>query len=120
MAIAASVALMAIITVGPGMPGLQQTTGELAGESEIQPFTSPQSLTSPPSSSQANFTGAGNSSDRAMDSYLLRHYQAAGASGGKGFVTYVPIVVIGVKPEEEMENIPSDEETEAGTAEESR
>ena len=28
-----------------------------------------------------------------MNSYLLRHYQVAGSTGGKGFVTLVPIVV---------------------------
>ena len=28
-----------------------------------------------------------------MNSYLLRHYQATDSTGGKGFVTFVPIVV---------------------------
>lgn len=28
-----------------------------------------------------------------MNSYLLRHYQVAGASGGNGFVSFVPIVI---------------------------
>jgi hypothetical protein len=28
-----------------------------------------------------------------MNSYLLRHYQVTGSTGGKGFVTFVPIVV---------------------------
>jgi len=28
-----------------------------------------------------------------MDSYLLRHYQVTGSTGGKGFITFVPIVV---------------------------
>jgi hypothetical protein len=32
-----------------------------------------------------------------MDSYLLRHYQATGATGGKGFVTFVPIVITASK-----------------------
>ena len=28
-----------------------------------------------------------------MGAYLLRHYQATGATGRKGFVTFVPIVI---------------------------
>jgi hypothetical protein len=28
-----------------------------------------------------------------MNAYLLRHYQAAGMNGSKGFVTLVPIVL---------------------------
>ena len=28
-----------------------------------------------------------------MNAMLLRHYQATGATGGKGFVAYVPIVL---------------------------
>lgn len=28
-----------------------------------------------------------------MNAYLLRHYQAAGLNGSKGFVTFVPIVL---------------------------
>ena len=32
-----------------------------------------------------------------MDSYLVRHYQATGAAGGKGFVTFVPIIITGSK-----------------------
>ena len=111
---------MAIITVGPGMPGLQPEPGELAGESDVQSFTSPQSLMQAPYSNQASSNGASNSPDRTMDSYLLRHYQATGTNGGKGFVSYVPIVVIGVKPEQKVENTPSEEEAEAGTEEESR
>lgn len=100
MAIAASVALMAVVAVGPGIPGGQRAGGELAGDAQVESFTSPQSLTPAPYSSQASFSsqpGAGNSANRKMDSYLLRHYQATGATGGKGFVTFVPIVVTGSK-----------------------
>ncbi len=28
-----------------------------------------------------------------MNTYLLRHYQASGESGGRGFVSFVPILV---------------------------
>lgn len=98
MAIAASVALMAISTVGPGrVPGTPFSTGEVAEESPVEQFTSPQSLTRAPASSQVSLSNGGNKSDRAMDAYLLRHYQASGATGRKGFVTYVPMVITGSK-----------------------
>lgn len=120
MAIAASVALMAIITVGPGTPGAPQATGELTSESEVEPFTSPQSLTPAPYSSQASYSGRNNSADRRMDPYLLRHYQATGSTNGKGFVTFVPIVVTAIKPSEEEEGKNPDENAESGKAEDSK
>ena len=93
IAIAASVALMAIVTVGPGMLGTSLTDGELAEGSKAPQFTSPQSLTPAPSVTQVSSVGARTVSDRRMDAYLLRHYQATGATGGKGFVTFVPMVI---------------------------
>ena len=101
LAIAASVALMAIVTVGPGIPGVQQTGSELADESPVEPFVSPQSFNAAPPSSQANFSGSANSR---MNPYLLRHYQATGSAGGNGFVTFVPIVITGSKAPAEPEN----------------
>lgn len=97
MAIAASVALMAVSTVGPGIPETPFSAGEVAEESPVEQFTSPQSLTRAPASSQVSLSNGGNQSDRAMDAYLLRHYQASGATGRKGFVTYVPMVITGSK-----------------------
>ena len=41
---------------------------------------------------QASLAGQ-SASDNRMNAYLLRHYQATGSTGGKGFVTFVPIVV---------------------------
>ena len=97
LAIAASVALMAVVAVGPGTPGPSQAPGDLSGTEQ---FTSPQGLAPAPVSSQASFSSsqpnAANTS-RKMDSYLLRHYQATGATGGKGFVTFVPIVITGAR-----------------------
>lgn len=97
LAIAASVALMAIVAVGPNLPGASQDTGELADQDQTQPFVSPQSFAPPPYSNQANFSGLPTTDNRKMDSYLLRHYQATGNTGGKGFVTFVPIVITGSK-----------------------
>ena len=91
MAIAASVALMAVIMVDPGSTQAPQATGNLAGNAQTEPFTSPQSLGAVPVSRQASLYGS-SQREQKMNSYLLRHYQATGATG-KGFVTFVPIVI---------------------------
>lgn len=105
VAIAASVALMAIVTVGPGQNSVDggAAVDSLAG-SQSESFVSPNSALSPvPISQQVSTAGFSNDRER-MNSYLLRHYQVAGSTGGKGFVTLVPIVVTRttVKNEEEQ------------------
>jgi len=104
LAIAASVALMAIVAVGPENPGTPQSAGELADEAQVEQFTSPQSLVPGPSSSQASFSNLSGAQGRNMDSYLVRHYQASGATGGKSFVTFVPIVITGSKASNKVES----------------
>jgi sigma-E factor negative regulatory protein RseA len=94
MAIAASVALMAIITVGPGQSPLSTSPGELAGNTPADSFVSPNNLLArSPRSQQVSVLGGTGNSNQKMNSYLLRHYQVTGSTGGKGFVTFVPIVV---------------------------
>jgi hypothetical protein len=92
LAVAASVALLAIVAVGPGGQSLQGPGETPAAEAVAEYFTSPQALTPPPPSQQASLAGQ-SASDNRMNAYLLRHYQATGSTGGKGFVTFVPIVV---------------------------
>ncbi len=99
LAIAASVALMAVVAVGPGMPGAPQATSEVASDVRPEAFVSPSGFDMSPSSSQASFTG----SNAKMNSYMLRHYQAAGTTAGKGFVTFVPIVITGSRARVEPE-----------------
>jgi len=95
VAVAASVALMAVIAVGPaGQPDESPAAG-LAAEVPAASFTAPQGLAPIPMTQVASFNG-GVQDDR-MGSYLLRHYQATGASGSRGFVTAVPIVIIPVR-----------------------
>jgi sigma-E factor negative regulatory protein RseA len=120
LAIAASVALMAIVAVGPGNPGGPAAASELAGESQLEPFTSPQSLTPAPSSSQASLNGRASATGRKMDSYLVRHYQAAGTTGGKGFVTFVPIVITGSRTSNETDNRNDETNPEAEKDEETK
>ena len=92
MAVAASVALMAIVAVGPANQLAQPGESTVAESGETPAFTSPQSLTPAPVSQTASLQGAPAGESR-MNAYLLRHYQAAGMNGSKGFVTLVPIVL---------------------------
>jgi sigma-E factor negative regulatory protein RseA len=120
LAIAASVALMAIVAVGPGTPGSPQDASGLADAVEAEPFTSPQGLTPAPNSSQASLAGGSGAMGGKMDSYLVRHYQAAGRTGGKGFVTFVPIVFTGSKTSNETDDVNDAENPEAGKDEETK
>jgi sigma-E factor negative regulatory protein RseA len=93
-AIAASVALMAIVTVGPGQGPVSGPAGKLAERPQTESFVSPNNgLVRSPYSQEASASGGLDNSNQKMNSYLLRHYQVTGSTGGKGFVTFVPIVV---------------------------
>ena len=119
LAIAASVALMAVVAVGPGIPGTSQQSNGLVEQSQNTPFVSPQGLTAAPSSSQVSFSGDANYSNQKMNSYLLRHYQASGATGGKSFVTLVPIVVTRSKMPETADSTTDVPDPETGKDEDS-
>ena len=110
LAIAASVALMAVVAVTPGQQAGTAPAGEMVEVAAPEAFTSPNILSRGPTSRQASLSGgtAPNSAmgrnDGRMNAYLLRHYQVAGSAGGKGFVSFVPIVVTQApaqKPENE-------------------
>ena len=120
LAIAASVALVAVVAVGPGIPGASQNADGLADVVPVEQFTSPQSLTPAPNSSQASLAGRSDAMGREMDSYLVRHYQAAGTTGGRGFVTFVPIVITGAKTSSGTDDVSDAEDPEAGKDEETR
>ena len=84
-AIAASVALVAVLAVNPGeTPGVTPAAA-VAGDTSVESFSSPQGLSRPTVASQAVST-------QKMNSYLLRHYQAAG--NGRGAVGLMPVMVI--------------------------
>lgn len=89
LAVAASVALMAIVAVSPEREAVVPGATEAA---TAPAFTSPQSLTPAPMSQQASLAGQ-RGGDHPMNAYLLRHYQATGSAAGRGFVTFVPIVI---------------------------
>jgi hypothetical protein len=83
---------MAIVAVGPGGQPSQPSTASLTDGAPAGAFTSPQSLSPTAISRQVSLSG-GTAGDTRMNAYLLRHYQATGSTGGKGFVTFVPIVI---------------------------
>jgi len=120
-AIAASVALMAIVTVGPGHNPVSTPVGELAESQQPEPFVSPNNGLGPsPASQQASAVGGAGSNSQKMNSYLLRHYQVTGSTGGKGFVTFVPIVVTRSPAQKEAENRAGEEEETPESGNESR
>jgi sigma-E factor negative regulatory protein RseA len=93
VAIAASVALLAIVMVGPGrVQGPETETAPAI--SEAVPFTSPNSLNATPVSQPASFSPR-------LNSYLLRHNQLARSSGQQGFVSLVPMMSAQAQAEEE-------------------
>lgn len=109
LAIAASVALMAIVVTAP-------QTGELPGtdvaEATVanQPFVSPNTLaltpTLAPATQTVSFAPADQARTNRLNAYLLRHNQMARTAGRQGFVSFVPIVATSVasvaeKPEED-------------------
>lgn len=94
VALAASVALFAVLTVFQGnKPGAVPAGAGLAQTATTESFTSPNILATPPQSQPVNLSGKPAQDDQKMNTYLLRHYQASGESNGRGFVSFVPIVV---------------------------
>jgi len=93
LAIAASVALMAIVVTAP-QPG--QAPGEIDTASLVpasQPFVSPNTLNRMPASQAASFAPSETAESNRLNAYLLRHNQMARTAGRQGFVSFVPIVV---------------------------
>ena len=92
LAIAASVALVAILVTAP-QPG--QVPGEVdatLATQGAQPFISPNTLARSPVSQAASFAPAQQANSNRLNAYLLRHNQMARTAGRQGFVSFVPIV----------------------------
>ena len=92
LAIAASVALVAIMVAAP-QPG--QVPGEVdatLATQAAQPFISPNTLARSPVSQAASFAPAQQANSNRLNAYLLRHNQMARTAGRQGFVSFVPIV----------------------------
>jgi sigma-E factor negative regulatory protein RseA len=83
LAIAASVAMLAIVVTAPPL-GVEE--GADPGPAN-QPFVSPNTLPMAPVSQAVSYD-----SDERLNVYLLRHNQMARTAGRQGFVSFVPIV----------------------------
>jgi sigma-E factor negative regulatory protein RseA len=95
-AIAASVAMIAILSVGPGRqagPDAGVQAPVLAAQAES--FVSPNIGNVVPASQPVSLAGQSASEQEKTKAYLLRHYQVSG-DAGQGFIALVPIVVTGV------------------------
>jgi len=94
-AIAASVALIAIGTVSNGLGPITTTPSEeIAQMPPVESFVSPNPTRLTPVSQPVNLSGGIRQSNNKINTYLLRHYQVTEQEGGgRGFVSFVPIVV---------------------------
>lgn len=98
MALAASVALVAVFTVSNiGTPGAAPGSVEFSSVPDsgtaTQSFTTPTVGSIIPASQPVNLSGRSPQDQSRMNTYLLQHYQIAGESGGRGFLPFIPIVV---------------------------
>ena len=119
IAIAASVALMAIVVTVPQQGTVSGGASDTALSTPTnQPFVSPNTLPIAPQSQAASFSASQqvNSNNR-LNAYLLRHNQMARTAGRQGFVSFVPIVatptIAATEPNEnESDSVKSDAEQE--------
>ena len=110
-AIAASVALAAVLAVGPGGPGSQQAPSGNTPGGELASFTSPQGIVSGQAAQPVSALGAQTNAGRKMNLLLLRHYQASGTGNGGGFVAYMPAVANSTQVAGERDNRKADDES---------
>ena len=87
LAIAASVAVMAIVVTAPQPNGLPAAGDSTLSGSANQPFVSPSTLPLAPVSQAVSYSDSNR-----LNAYLLRHNQMARTAGRQGFVSFVPIV----------------------------
>jgi len=117
LAIAASVALMAIVVTAPQSVEVPATGDTALSTAANEPFVSPNNLPLAPVSQAASYTPGSRADSNRLNVYLLRHNQMARTAGRQGFVSFVPIVATPVVAaaevaEEEHESTQSDSKPE--------
>ena len=118
LAVAASVAMVAIMVTAPKQGTLPDTAGTTAlSQSVNQPFVSPNTLPLAPVSQAVSYASSRQTEVERMNAYLLRHNQMARTAGRQGFVSFVPIVAVHESPEsgaveDEQQNTDSGSEQE--------
>jgi len=105
-AVAASVALIAILTVSQSVPPAStaaEKTVTMPETAMAKPFVSPNLVRISPRSQPVSLSDSSGLGSRRMNAYLLRHYQQVSeeTGGGRGFVSFVPIVVTRTVPSSE-------------------
>jgi sigma-E factor negative regulatory protein RseA len=100
LAIAATVAFMAIVVVGPEP---QPATEPLQESAAAPSFSSPNVVSAGPATQAASYNPVDAARAARLNSYLLRHNQMAGTAGRQGFVSFVPIISANAQPEPESE-----------------
>jgi sigma-E factor negative regulatory protein RseA len=100
LAVAASVALLAIVTIGP-----QEVSqnADLVAIPAAEPFSSPNVLPSAPQTQAASFSPQTQGRDKRLNSYLVRHNQTSGSITTQGFLGFVPIVASAENIEAQVE-----------------
>jgi len=91
LAIAASVAFVAIMVATPQAGRAPAEVDTAIAAPANQPFVSPNTVGSPISQA-ASFAPAQQANSNRLNAYLLRHNQMARTAGRQGFVSFVPIV----------------------------
>ncbi len=98
LAIAASVALLAIMVTAP-QPGQTPVDAGMALSVPVnKPFVSPNTLAASPASQAVTYSPAQQANTNRLNAYLLRHNQMARTAGRQGFVSFVPIVATTTGP----------------------
>ncbi|MGA9572742.1 MAG: RseA family anti-sigma factor, partial [Lysobacterales bacterium] len=92
LAVAASVALVAIVVTAPQPGQIVDQNGTAIAAPANKPFVSPNTLTISPPSQAASFSPSQQVNTNRLNAYLLRHNQMARTAGRQGFVSFVPIV----------------------------
>jgi sigma-E factor negative regulatory protein RseA len=98
LAIAASVAVMAIMVTAPQQGAIPVSPEAAPAAAATQPFVSPNALPIAPVSQTVSYESADQ-----LNVYLLRHNQVARTAGRQGFVSFVPIVATPVEAVEDDE-----------------
>jgi sigma-E factor negative regulatory protein RseA len=108
LAIAASVALLAIMVTAP-QPGQKPVDAGMALSMPVnKPFVSPNTLAASPASQAVTYSPAQQANANRMNAYLLRHNQMARTAGRQGFVSFVPIVATTTGPAAEDAKVRSE------------
>jgi len=111
LAIAASVALLAIVVTAPRQGTSPVTSDSVLAQPVNQPFVSPNNLPLAPVSQPVSYSSDNQSGNARLNAYLLRHNQMARTAGRQGFVSFVPIVATQASSEDETDEDKADSTT---------